>query len=98
MNAKYCFEKKAKISVSSDCYVGTAMNRNGDLVPALPQITITAEFDGEWESPEKLNADMKDCISKLQDAFCKHLLCSDQKTCEDRNNDRKQNGFKNFFK
>ena len=62
MNAKYCFEKKAKISVASDCYV-----------PALPQITITAEFDGEWESPEKLNADMEDCISKLQDAFCKHL-------------------------
>ena len=98
MNAKYCFEKKAKISVASDCYVGTAMNRNGDLVPALPQITITAEFDGEWESPEKLNADMKDCISNLQYAFCKHFLCCDKKTCVYRNNDRKQNGFKNFFK
>ena len=73
MNAKYCFEKKAKISVASDCYVGTAMNRNGDLVTALQQIAITAEFDGEWETPEKLNADMKVCISKLQDAFCKHL-------------------------
>lgn len=98
MNAVYYFEKKAKISVKSDCYVGTAMNQNGDFVPALPQITITAEFNGEWEDTEKLNADMEDCISKLQDAFYKHLSCSDQKTCDDRNNNRKQNGLKNFFK
>lgn len=70
---RYLFERTSKITVMSDDFAVGARNLCGDYVPACPRITLTATFDGEWESNQALRDDFNACLSKLMDAFSKHL-------------------------
>lgn len=44
------YRVKSTISVFSVDCTGLARTGHGDYIQAVPQITLTAEFDGKWDS------------------------------------------------
>ena len=95
--AVYVVDRHNKITVNSDGFVGKARNAAGNYVPAVPEITITADFYGEWEDDDQLYADMQECIEKLQEAFDAHVSGRNNYCGNDGDNDRKKNRFGKFF-
>ena len=71
--AQYLYDPKSTIYVTSDNFAGSERTASGDYVPAIPQISLTAVFSGEWESTASMNEDLKVCVQKLIAAYQKHV-------------------------
>jgi len=67
------FTRNAHITVQLNDFGTHARNMNGDIDCVAPDIKLSAEIIGEWESKEKMDADMNDCINKLVETYQHHI-------------------------
>ncbi|SHI23850.1 hypothetical protein SAMN02745823_03773 [Sporobacter termitidis DSM 10068] len=58
-----------KIEVCSESAAGMARCKDGIVRQAIPYIAITAEFKGEWDTPQAMTAELDACIKRLLDTY-----------------------------
>ena len=77
------YQVKSTIRVFSNDDTGLARTRHGDYVQAVPQITLTAEFDGKWSSKASMDSDLHECLDRLLLTYDRRMSCT-QEQCSSK--------------
>lgn len=60
-----------------------ARTQSGDLTQALPQIVLTAEFNGKWDSKESMDSDLHECLDGLLRTYGLRMSCTQDQCSND---------------
>lgn len=63
------YTRSARIVVQLNDWATHARNSSGDFDCVLPDVKITVDFIGGWDSKEKMDSDFSTCIEKLTGTY-----------------------------
>lgn len=67
--AQSMYTRSAKVIVQLNNWATHARNSDGDFDCVLPDMKMTVDFIGIWDSKEKMDSDFSACIKKLTETY-----------------------------
>lgn len=71
--ARSSYTRNARIFIQLNDWCTHARNMNGDFDCVLPDVKMTVDFIGVWDSKEKMDSDLDACIKKLLETYRAHI-------------------------